>query len=348
MTFEEIIRKAKEEGGDGLSDVFIRAGHHPILRVDGALRETDWGELSADDVESVCFGALSDADIEHFKRQKDIDLTVDVPDAGKVRLALLYECGRVSAVGRLIPKSIWSLDQLELPPAIAELTRLPNGLILVGGPTGSGKTTTLGAMLEQINAERACHIISLQSPLEMSFEEKKSIITLREIGRDAPTYAQAARYVLRQDPDVVHVGEMRDLETVQLSLVLAETGHLVLSNIHTHSAQETVNRIIDVFPEDQRDSIRRQLADTLAAVICQILLPRADRKGRAAINEILIVTPVVRRLIREGKQQIASVIQESRGEGMQTMAQAIADAKGRGIISEETAEATLAQHVDLS
>jgi twitching motility protein PilT len=335
MRMEQIVARAIEEHSGQVSDVFLRAGHHPILRTDGNLHETDWGLLDARAIEEMCELLLNDGTRLTLRQRKDVSLSLTLGSAGPVRVAILTTRDGLSVVVRLLPRRCPTLEELGYPPEFADLTRLPNGLVLVTGRTGCGKSTTLWAMIEHINAERCCHIVSLQSPLEMVIEDKRSLITLREIVSDSPSHAEALRATLLHDPDVVHIGEIPDLETLTLALVLAETGHLVLSQIHTASAAETVERLVSVFPADDREQARKQLACVLRAVVAQGLVRRADGKGRVPVIEVMIVIPEIAELIAAGRyEELDGAIAAHAGEGgMRTMAQTIAEYTERGIIA---------------
>jgi len=344
MTFPDLIARAVAEFPT-TSDVFVRAGRSPIVRIDGALHDTGWEPLTHRDVSAMCELLLCDQTRQTLAHRRDVSVSFTVRDVGPVRAALFYEnCGRLSAVARVLPRSCPTLDELGLPPAVAELTRTRNGLILVTGPVGCGKTTTQWAMLEQINRESFAHILSFQHPVSFVIEEKRSLVTLREIGTDAPSYAEAARAAFAgQDPDVVHIGELPDLETLSLALVLAETGHLVFSTMHTATAVETVERLVSVFPPHQQGNARRQLASVLRAVVAQQLVPRAEGKGRVPVIELMLVVPEIAKLIAEGRWDgIDAVIERHAGEGgMQTMMQALRDHVERGIITQKAAAITL-------
>jgi len=272
---------------------------------------------------------------ELLRERGEIDLAYSLPGVSRFRVNVFHQRGSVGAAIRLIPRNIPDLERLGLPPVVAELAERQHGLVLVTGPTGSGKSTTLAAMVDRINRERSCHIITLEDPIEYLHQHRRSIVNQREVGADTRSFASALRAALRQDPDVILVGEMRDLETIATAITAAETGHLVLATLHTSSAVQSIDRIIDVFPSHQQGQVRIQLADTLEGVITQQLWLRADRTGRVAAVEVLAATPAVKNLIREGKtHQIISSIQTGGRYGMQTMEMALRQLVARGIIAD--------------
>lgn len=315
------------------SDIHMTVGLPPAFRCNGVLRpQLRWPPLNASDTEKLAREILG-VRWDEFVQKKELDLAYSVPGLGRFRVNAFFQRGSVGLAVRLVGEAIRSIEELGLPLVIGELSDKDQGLILVTGPTGSGKTTTLAAMIDRINETRSCHIVTLEDPIEYLHRHKKSIVNQREIGSDSPSFASALRAALRQDPDVILVGEMRDLETVATAITAAETGHLVLATLHTGSAVQSIDRIIDMFPPYQQNQVRSQLADVLIGVITQKLLPRADGKGRVAAAEILVATPAVRNLIREGKTyQIISLMQTGSRYGMQTMEMAIQDLFEKGII----------------
>jgi twitching motility protein PilT len=327
---QEILAEAVRKGA---SDVHLTVGLPPVFRRHGKLEpQGQWSPLTAAVTEALVREILGNR-WEEFKERKELDLAYSVAGLGRFRVNVFYQRGSVGAAIRLVGEVIRSLDELGLPPVVGELADQPHGLVLVTGPTGSGKTTTLAAMIDRINEQRSCHIITLEDPIEYLHQHKKSVVNQREIGSDSLSFVSALRAALRQDPDVILVGEMRDLETVATAITAAETGHLVLATLHTGSAVQSIDRIIDVFPPHQQNQIRIQLADTLAGVITQQLLPRTDGKGRVVAAEILIATPAVRNLIREGKtHQIVSLMQTGSRFGMQTMEMSLRRLGETGII----------------
>jgi twitching motility protein PilT len=305
------------------SDLHVRVGMPPLLRVHGRLRpvpENNGTAIEAD----VLLKILTESQRQYFEQRHDLDFAYEVPAVGRFRVNFLRQRQGIGAVFRVIPSRIPSLEELALPQAVFNLVRLEQGLVLVTGPTGSGKSTTLAAMIDHINQEHDKHIVTIEDPLEFTHANKTSLLTQREVGTHTSSFAAALRAVLREDPDIILIGELRDLETIALAITAAETGHLVFGTLHTRTAASTVDRVIDVFPPDQQGQIRTMLAETLKGVIAQQLLVRADGQGRVAAVEILIGTTALSNLIREGKTyQIPSIIQTGRREGMQTMDQAI-------------------------
>lgn len=321
------------------SDLHLVVNRKPILRIDGQLYEIEDGPiLKPKELEKIILEILLPEQKERFLKDKELDLSYEVKGS-RYRVNLHFEKGNMGLVARVIPPAVPTLEEIMMPPVVYELARLPQGLILVTGPTGHGKSTTLAAMINQINQERVCHIVTLEDPIEFLFSSDRSIIKQRELGVDMLSFAAGLKHVLRQDPNVIMVGEMRDLETIAATLTLAETGHLVLATLHTYSAAQTVDRIIDVFPPHQQTQIRLQLSMTLAGVISQRLLPKLGG-GRIAAKEILINTPAVANLIRENKTaQINTIIQTSAEHGMITMEQDLNRLVEEGLISEEVAQA---------
>ena len=320
---------------EGASDLHITSGTPPQLRIDGKLYPMDLPPLTPTDTKQMCYSILTDTQKHRFEEENELDLSFGVKGLSRFRANVFVQRGTVAGAFRAIPYEIQTFEELGLPPIIKELTKKPSGLILVTGPTGSGKTTTLSAMIDQINRERHEHIITIEDPIEFVHPHKKCIVNQREIKSDTETFAQALRYILRQDPDVVLVGELRDLETVASSLTVAETGHLTMATLHTNSCVQTVNRIIDIFPSHQQPQIRSQLSFVLEGVISQQLLPRSNGKGRVMAMEIMIPNPAIRNLIREDKvHQIYSQMQVGQTKfAMQTMNQSLANLYQRGLIS---------------
>jgi len=318
------------------SDVHLTVGLPPVFRIYGELQVQEGWESLTPDMVSELVRLITGEKWELFHKTGEIDLAYSLPGVSRFRVNVFHQRGSVGAAIRIIPRNIPDLEALMLPPVVAELSRLDHGLVLVTGPTGSGKTTTLAAMIDKINRERSCHILTLEDPIEYLHQHRRSIVNQREISSDTLTFASALRAALRQDPDVILVGEMRDLETIATAITAAETGHLVLATLHTSSAIQSVDRIIDVFPPHQQGQVRVQLADTLAGVITQQLLPRADRKGRVAAVEVLVATSAVKNLIREGKtHQIISSMQTGARYGMQTMEMALRQLIKNGLLNPE-------------
>lgn len=307
----------------GASDLHVRTGMSPLIRVHGRLRPLPEAE-GVTEIDGALLEILTDAQRQRFEARNDLDFAYEIPEVGRFRVNMLREHQGLGAVFRLLPTRIRTLDELRLPQVVYALARLEHGLVLVTGPTGSGKSTTLAAIVDYINQESDKHIVTIEDPLEFIHANKKSLVTQREVGAHTSSFAAALRAVLREDPDIVLLGELRDLESISLAITAAETGHLVFATLHTRTAASTVDRLIDVFPPDQQGQIRTMLADTLRGVVAQQLLIQADGQGRVIAVEILVGTTALANLIREGKTyQIPSLIQTGRREGMQTMDQAI-------------------------
>jgi twitching motility protein PilT len=308
------------------SDLHITAGAPPMLRIDGIMTPTEYEKLRPEVTQQLIYSILTDEQKEKFEKDNELDISFGVEGVGRVRMNVFQQRGSVASVMRNIPSKIRTFDELRLPQVIQDLVKLPKGLVLVTGPTGSGKSTTLAAMLDWINTNRQSHIITIEDPIEYVHAHKACIVNQREVGTDTHSFTNALKYALRQDPDVILVGEMRDLETINAALTIAETGHLVFATLHTVDAIQTINRIIDVFPAGQQQQIRAQISFVLQGVISQQLLPRAHSSGRVVALEVLIPTNAVRNLIREEKiHQIYSAMQTGTESGMQTMNQALFD-----------------------
>lgn len=324
------------------SDLHLTAGAPPIARINGELVPLGFPVLRPVDVENLVFSVLEPQQKEIFRERLELDFSYSVAGMSRFRGNVMRQRGSLAAAFRLVPYNPPLLEELGMPPAVTQVLKdlcyLPRGLVLVTGPTGSGKSTTLAAMINVINQERSLNIVTVEDPIEFLHRHKKSIVRQREVGSDTRSFAEALRHVLRHDPDVILIGEMRDLESISIALTAAETGHLVFSTLHTQTAPQTIHRIVDVFQEHMRDQIRQQLADSLQAVLAQQLLPRADSAGRVVAVELMLATPAVRNLIREGKgHQISTSMQTGRSLGMQTMDQALADLCLAGKITRETA-----------
>ena len=318
---DELLEILLERRG---SDLHMCVGSPPVIRVDGELEPLNYAELTPAKVQELIYAILSDERIIEFESTHELDFAYSVAGLSRFRVNVHKQRGSLGSVLRAIPMRPPTLEQLKMPPVLRTLTTRPRGLILVTGPTGSGKSTTLAAMIDEINNSRRCHIVTLEDPIEFLHRNKRSIIIQREVGADTNSFTSALRHVLRQDPDVILIGEMRDLETIAAAVTAAETGHLVLATLHTTSASQTIDRIIDVFPPHQQEQIRLQLSTVLEGIICQTLLPRTDGIGRACAQEILIATPAIRNLIREGKtHQMASILQSGMQFGMQTLDQSL-------------------------
>ena len=319
---------------EGASDLHLTVGQPPVLRLHGDLVRMDLPRLTPVDTSEMFDEVVPDWQRDNFNELGEVDFSLSFPGIGRFRVNAFRQRGTIGIACRLIPQAIPSIDSLGLPPVVEELTNRRQGLILVTGPTGSGKSTTLAALIDKINRERAEHILTIEDPIEFLHRHQRSIVNQREVGADTKSYANGLRAALREDPDVILIGEMRDLETTQAAVSAAETGHLVLATLHTPGAAETVHRILDIFPPYQQQQIRTQLALVLQAIISQQLLRRADRPGRVVAAEVLVVTPAIRNLIREGKvHQINSMMQAGAQFGMQTMEQALQNLYQRGLIS---------------
>lgn len=316
------------------SDLHLSSGSQPMLRIDGELQRVKYPEMQHDELQRMLYEITPQSCVKEFEETGDVDFGFEMPGMCRFRVNYFRQRNGVSAVFRAIPSDISSIDDLGFPELLKDLSMLPKGLVLVTGPTGSGKSTTLAAMIDYANRKRRDHIITIEDPIEFVHKPVASLINQREIGRDTKSFKAALRGALREDPDIILVGEMRDYETIALALEAAETGHLVLSTLHTISAPKTVDRIIEVFPEDMQAQIRASFADSLRAVVSQTLFKRSDGNGRVAAQEILVANPAVRNLIREGKNhQINSVLQTGKGFGMQTLDDEIERLLGLGLIS---------------
>jgi twitching motility protein PilT len=317
----------------------ITADSPPVMRVNGILARLPFPPLSNNDTKSLCYSLLTENQRHRFEEEHELDFSFGIRGLSRFRGNLFLQRGAVAGAFRTVPYSARPLHELGLPPIVGELTKLPRGLVLVTGPTGSGKSTTLAAMIDKINRERQEHIVTLEDPIEFVHEHRTCIVNQREVYADTTSFAEALRHVLRQDPDIVLIGEMRDLETVSAALTVAETGHLVLSTLHTNSAVQTINRIIDIFPDQQQPQVRAQLSLILQGVISQQLIPKADGRGRVLCVEVMIPNPAIRNLIRENKiHQIYSQLQVGQSKfGMQTMTQSLGDLYTRKLISYEEA-----------
>jgi twitching motility protein PilT len=337
ISLSELLHKLAELGG---SDLHVTTGTPPLIRVHGEVRPLDgYRPLTSADTKQLAYSVLTDAQKHRFEENMELDFSFGVKGLSRFRANVFNQRGAVCAVFRAIPYEIKSFDDLGLPPIVKELCAKPRGLILVTGPTGSGKSTTLAAMIDKINRERHEHILTIEDPIEFLHNHKSCIVNQREVNADTKGFANALRTALRQDPDVVLVGEMRDLETIESALRIAETGHLTFATLHTNSAASTINRIIDVFPSMQQAQVRAQLSLTLEGILCQSLLPRADGRGRAMAMEILVPNSAIRNLIREDKvHQIYSMMQTGQDiHGMQTFNQALATLYHKRLITRETA-----------
>jgi twitching motility protein PilT len=323
----------------GASDLHLTSGAPPVIRLNGVLaRLENYASLEPDQLQRMIYAILTQRQRERLEQDLELDVSYALPGKGRFRVNVYFQRDALGAAFRMIPFEIKSIEQLGLPTQSEDFARLPRGLVLVTGPTGSGKSTTLAAMIDVVNNEREQHIMTVEDPIEFLHKHKHCIVNQREVGHDTQSFAMALKHVLRQDPDVILVGEMRDLETIQTALTAAETGHLVFATLHTQDAPQTIDRIIDVFPPFQQQQVRVQLAVTLQGVLTQQLLPTPDGMGRVAAAEILVATPAVQNLIREAKvHQIYSTMQAGAKYGMQTMDQALTSMVKGGRITYETA-----------
>ncbi|TAL45950.1 MAG: type IV pilus twitching motility protein PilT [Salinibacterium sp.] len=321
------------------SDLHVAVNSAPMLRVDGGLRPVSRPEpWSREKVTSALMSILTEAQKETFSRELELDLAYTVSANARFRVNIYQQRNAIGAAFRLIPTDIKTLEQLGIPETVSQFATMPRGLVLVTGPTGSGKSTTLAALIDLVNRTRADHIVTVEDPIEFIHGNHKSLVNQREVGQDTHSFGAALKHVLRQDPDVILIGELRDLETIGTALTAAETGHLVFATLHTQDAAQTIDRIIDVFPPYQQGQVRAQLAATLQGVVCQTLVKRASGNGRAVATEVLVTTPAIANLIREGKTyQIASAMQAGREMGMHTMDQHLADLVDAGEITHEVA-----------
>jgi twitching motility protein PilT len=335
-TLQDFLTLVADRGG---TDLHVTADSPPMMRIHGALRPLPFPPLSANDTKTLCYSVLTETQKHRFEEEQELDFSFGIRGLSRFRGNLFLQRGAIGGAFRTIPYSARPLAELGLPPVVGELTKLPRGLVLVTGPTGSGKSTTLAAMIDRINNERHEHIMTVEDPIEFVHQHKNCVVNQREVYADTHSFAESLRHVLRQDPDVVLIGEMRDLETVMASLTVAETGHLVLSTLHTNSAVQTINRIIDIFPEQQQPQVRAQVSLILQAVVSQQLIPRMDGRGRVLAVEVMIPNPAIRNLIRENKiHQLYSQLQVGQSKfGMQTMTQSLLDLYTRKLINYEEA-----------
>ncbi|MDI6827046.1 MAG: type IV pilus twitching motility protein PilT [Armatimonadota bacterium] len=320
------------------SDLFLKENAPPTLRVNGRVTPTDYPKLTADDVRQLAYSIMTHDQIGRFEHRHELDLAFTMENVARFRANIYQQRGSIAMVLRIIPLEIYTLDELGMPPVIKDLTMHRQGLVLVTGPTGSGKSTTLAAMIDLINNTRTCNIITIEDPIEFVHEDKKAIVSQREVGIDTDSFTDALKYVVRQSPDVILIGEMRDVETMNVALAASETGHLVFSTVHTTSAAETLDRIINMFPPHDKPQICMRMANSLRGIISQKLLPRADGTGRIAAVEIMIATPTINKLIEEGRSgQLYAAISEGGFWGMQTMNQCLVKYFKAGLITEEEA-----------
>lgn len=336
LDIDDLLKTMLEMGG---SDLHLTAKMPPVTRINGDIEVIDtFPRQTGESIKNTLFAIMTRTQQNKFDDAWELDFAYTLPGVSRFRVNVLKQQDTVAAVFRAIPWDIKTFEQLGLPDTLERFTEAPRGLVLVTGPTGSGKSTTLAAMIDRINRTKKKTIFTIEDPIEFAHEHQKSIVNQREIGRDTHSYADALKHVLRQDPDIILVGEMRDLETISVALSAAETGHLVFATLHTQSAQETITRIVDVFPEGSKEHVQTQLAASLQGIVCQTLLKRQDRSGRVAALEVLIGDTGMRAMIREGKlHQIQSAIQMGKNKGMQTLDSALKDLVVSGIVDPEEA-----------
>ena len=339
MLIEELLEDAV---GKGASDIHISANLPPVFRIDGKLIRTNMEALTAENVETLVFPILNNEQRRKLEQEWELDLSYGIHGLGRFRVNVYKNNGTYAAAFRTINTQVPSFETLGLPPVVKKITERPRGLILVTGPTGSGKSTTLASMIDHINETRNEHILTIEDPVEFVHKSKKSVVHQRELGQDTRSFANALKSALREGPDIILVGEMRDLDTISLAITAAETGHLVMGTLHTSSASQTIDRIIDVFPQGQQQQIRIMLSNSLCAVFSQTLLPKlsenGEKKGRVMAQEIMVVNGAIANLIREGKtSQMYSAIQTGAQHGMQTLETALANLYKKGLISAEDA-----------
>lgn len=340
VTIDDLLRLTVERKA---SDLHITVGLPPVIRVDGVLHPLEFTKLTPQDTQRLIYDILMEDQITTFETQRELDFSYGVRGLGRFRVNIYKQRGSIAGAFRVIPERIPSFEELRLPPVIREVAEKTSGLVLVTGPTGSGKSTTLAAIIDYINETRGCHIITIENPIEYLHRHKRSMVNQREVGVDTISFANALRAALREDPDVIMVGEMRDLETTSIAITAAETGHLVLATLHTRNAPQSIDRIIDLFPSHQQDQVRTQLADCIEAIFSQRLLRRVGG-GRIVAVEVMLATTAVRNLIREGKTfQIYGVMETSTGQGMRTMDMALAELYNQGEI---TFDQALAYSID--
>ncbi len=338
----DILELLKFTISSGASDLHLNAGSPPMVRVDGTMKKIDIPDLLPEDIHRLIYDIMTDQDRKRFEENWESDFSREIGSIGRFRVNVYFQNEGKAAVFRTIPTKILTMEELNLPDTLADFCNLEKGLVLVTGPTGSGKSTTLAAMVDHINTTHKLHIITIEDPIEFVHKSRSSLISQREVGRDTKSFTNALRSALREDPDVILVGEMRDLETISLAIRAAETGHLVFGTLHTNSVAKTVDRIVDVFPTNQQEQIRSMFADSVEGIVSQMLLPRKEGKGRVAALEILVGTNAIRSLIRENKTyQIESALQTGSSQGMKTMEQALKQLLQEGAISRDAAQEIL-------
>ncbi|MFC1733441.1 type IV pilus twitching motility protein PilT [candidate division KSB1 bacterium] len=317
MDIAQLLTFTKKSGG---SDLHLSAGSPPMIRVSGEMRRLKMPMMSKEDIHHLIYDMMNDEQKKRFEEYKELDFSRQLGNIARFRVNVFFNQHGEAAVFRTIPTKVLTAEELNLPQVLLDLAMRERGVVLVTGPTGSGKSTTLAAMIDYINKNRRGHILTIEDPIEFQHESKLCLVNQREVGPHTHSFANALRSALREDPDIILVGEMRDLETISLAITAAETGHLIFGTLHTSSAAKTIDRIIDVFPADQQEQIRAMLAESMEGVVAQRLIPRKDGNGRVAVLEIMLGTPAIRNMIREGKTfQIPSIIQTAGSQGMQSM-----------------------------
>jgi twitching motility protein PilT len=335
MDMAEIL---KEVVNKKASDLHLAVGAAPVVRIDGHLQNLDYPPLEANEARELIYSILSQDQRQRLETDWEVDFSYSLYGHARFRVNAHFQRGTLGGAFRLVPAAIKSVEELGLPKVVHSFCHKPRGFVLVTGPTGSGKSTTLAAIIDEINASRADHIVTIEDPIEFLHNHKRCVVIQREVGNDTKGFPIALRSALRQDPDVILIGEMRDLETIQIALTAAETGHLVFATLHTQDCPQTIDRMVDVFPPHQQEQIRVQIAATLEGIVTQQLLPKASREGRTVACEVLIATPACRNLIREGKtHQLYTVMQTGGPQGMQTMNTSLADLVRRGQITRDLA-----------
>lgn len=336
LPLPQLLKIMVDEGG---TDLHVTTNSPPIIRVHGVLRRIEHPQLSPAETKQIIYSILNDTQKYNFEEKWELDFSFGIKGLARFRANIFMQRGAVAGAFRRIPYEIWNFDKLGLPPVVSTLSHRPRGLVLVTGPTGSGKTTTLAALIDKVNTERSVHIITIEDPIEYLHSHKKAMINQRELHADTKSFPSALRSALREDPDVVLIGEMRDLETIQAAITIAETGHLTFATLHTNSASQTINRMIDVFPPHQQDQVRTQLSMNLEGIVTQALLPKPDGRGRVVASEVLIPSPAIRHLIRDNKiHQIYSSMQTGQEKyGMITFNQSLANLYFKREISMEMA-----------
>jgi len=330
LELQELLKHMVEKGA---SDLHLTAGVPPQLRIDGRLKETEFKSLTGEDTRHLAYSILDQQEVESFQRVKSLDKSLSIEGIGRFRISLYLERGNIAAAICLIPSRVPSFAELGLPEIVVDFANRLKGLVLICGATGSGKSTTMAAMIDHISRTRQCHIVSIEDPIEYIHKHNRSVVNQREVGQDVTSFARGVREVLREDPDVVAIGEMRDLETIRTALLLAETGHLVLTTLHASDAPHSITRIIDVFPAEEQQSVRLQLSLTLIGVIVQQLIPGIGSNSRALATEVMISSPAIQNLIRENNlQQIHAVMETGTKLGMCTMNQSLAELLSKGKI----------------